>query len=202
MKIYRIKSFTAGTLLILGSIVTILYFCSGCATPITRPGTPAIIQTQVTPAQPAQTIQQIVPEVPASATNGAVLAITNYIVLPALPAVTNYVTVQTAMPPVITSYVPNSAVMQGVTYAQEAGPLVPAPYGTILTGVASLVACIASYIATKKNAQLTASTTANQTLAAVVAPSATLTSEAMRIAASNGSTAAVATHIANANAPT
>jgi hypothetical protein len=29
-----------------------------------------------------------------------------------------------------------------------------------------------------------------------------LTADAMRIAASNGSTAAVATHIANANAPT
>ena len=198
MKTKWLKTFnvTAGL-----TLASLLLF-AGCATPVKTAGTPAVIQAQVVPAQPAQTVPQVVPAVPATPTAPAVPAVTNYIVLPAQPAVTNYVTVTAAVPPVVTSYNPNQAVMTAVGYANQAAPLIPAPYGTILTGVASLAALIAGYVAQKKNTQLAASTTANQTMAAVIAPNAVLTAQAMSIAATNGSTAAVATHIAGANSPT
>jgi len=60
------------------------------------------------------------------------------------PAVTNY-------------YVPNSAVMQGVAYTNAAAPLIPAPWGTAATAIATLAALIAGYIAQQKNSQANAS---------------------------------------------
>jgi hypothetical protein len=174
-----LKNFTLGAGLTLASFLLF----TGCATPVTTPS------AVVTPAQPAQTVLQVTPATPTAP------AVTNYVILPASPAVTNYV-------PVVTSYNPNAAVMQAVTYAQEAAPLIPAPYGAILTGVASLAALIAGYVAQKKNTQLASSQAAGAAMASVIAAQPALTAQAMTAAATNGSTAAVATHIAAANSPT
>ena len=108
------------------------------------------------------------------------------------PAVTNY-------------YVPNTAVMQGVSYVQAAAPLIPAPWGTAATAAATLVAVVAGFIAKKQNDNANASAGAAATLAATVAAhpdSAVLTVQATKIAAANGSTAATATALASANSPT
>jgi hypothetical protein len=108
------------------------------------------------------------------------------------PAETNY-------------YVPNTAVMQGVSYVQEAAPLIPAPWGTAATALASLVAIGAALIAKKQNANANASAGAAATLAATIAAhpdQAVLTVQATKIAAGNGSTAATANALASANSPT
>ena len=191
-----------------GAGLTTLSFLifAGCATPVTTPGTPAVMAPVVTPASPAQTVIQVTP--PPAATPTAP-PVTNYVYLPASPAVTNYVTVTPAGPPVVTNYLPNQAVMTAVGYAQTAAPLVPAPYGTILTGLASLAALVAGYVAQKKNTQLAAANAAADShsaaaaaMASVIAASPQLVTQAMTAATSNQSTAAVASHIASANSPT
>jgi hypothetical protein len=194
----KLRNLTVGAALALAGLL--IY---GCATPITKPGTPAVVAAQVTPAQPAQTIQQVVP--PTATTP----AVTNYVYMPALPAVTNYITVVPAGPAVVTGYVANAATMQAVNYANQAAPLIPAPYGSILTGVASLAALIAGYFAKKKNDELaTANATADDhaaaaaAMASVIQAQPALVTAAMNAATSNGSTAAVATHLQSAASPT
>ena len=108
------------------------------------------------------------------------------------PAVTNY-------------YVPNTAVMTGVGYVNTAAPLIPAPYGTAATAIATLAAIVAGYVAQRKNAQANASAGAASTLAAAVVAhpeAAAITATATKIAAANGSTAATAIVLASANSPT
>jgi hypothetical protein len=161
------------------------------------------VAAQVTPAQPAQTIQQVVPPTATAS------AVTNYIYMPALPAVTNYITVVPAGPAVVTGYVANAATMQAVNYANQAAPLIPAPYGTILTGLASLAALVAGYVANKKNTQLAAANASSDShaaaasaMASVIQAQPALVTAAMNAATSNGSTAAVATHLQSAASPT
>ncbi|MGA2854806.1 MAG: hypothetical protein ABSE90_11845, partial [Verrucomicrobiota bacterium] len=96
------------------------------------------------------------------------------------PAVTNQVV----------SYVPNTAVMQGVTYTNAAAPLIPAPWGTAATAVATLAALVASYIAQKENAQANASGNAAAALSAAIVQhtdSAALTTAALNAGQTNGS---------------
>ena len=186
-----LKNFTLGA-----GLTALSFLLFGCATPVMQPGTPAVVAAQVTPAAPAQTILQVTPP------TATAPAVTNYVLLPASPAVTNYVTITPAGPPVVTSYQPNQAVMQAVGYANAAAPLVPAPYGTILTGLASLAALVAGYVANKKNTQLATAQAAGAALASAVVQNPTATAAAMTAAAGNGSTAAVAEHIASANSPT
>ena len=176
---------------------------TGCATPQKAPGAPPVIAAQVTPAQPAQNVVQVTPATPTAP------AVTNIVYMPALPAVTNYIVVSPAGPAVVTNYVPNQAVMTAVNYAQEAAPLVPSPWGNILTGVASLAAIVAGFVAKNKNTQLAAANSASDSHAAAAAAMASviqsqpaLVTQAMTAAGSNGSTAAVATHIASAASPT
>ena len=181
----------------------------GCATPQTTPGAPAVLAPVVTPAQPAQAVPQVTPAVPATATTPAIPPVTNYVYLPATPPVTNYVTITAAGPPVVTNYLPNQTVISAANYANAAAPLVPAPYGTILTGLASLAALVAGYVAQKKNTQLAAASDSADThaaaaaaMASVIQATPTLVTQAMIAAQTNGSTAAVATHIASAGSPT
>jgi len=129
--------------------------------------------------------------------------------MPAQPAVTNFIVLQAATPPVVTNYAPNQAVMTAVNYAQEAAPLIPAPYGNILTGVASLAAVVAGLFAQRKNTQLAAANSAADSHAAAAAAMASviqaqpaLVTQAMTAAGTNGSVATVATHIASAASPT
>jgi hypothetical protein len=194
-----LRNFTVGAVLTLAGFLIF----NGCATPITKPGTPAIVAAQVTPAQPAQTIPQFLPPTATSP------AVTNYIYMPALPAVTNYITIVPAGPAVVTGYVANAATMQAVNYANQAAPLIPAPYGTILTGLASAAALIAGWFANKKNNELTAANATSDSHAAAAAAMASviqaqpaLVTAAMNAATSNGSTAAVATHLQSAASPT
>jgi hypothetical protein len=108
------------------------------------------------------------------------------------PAVTNY-------------YVPNTAVTTGVGYVQSAAPLIPAPWGTAATALATIVALVAGYVAQQKNSQANASAGAAASLAAAVVAhpeAAALSATATKIAAANGSTAATATALASANSPT
>ena len=180
-----LRNFTLGAGLVLASFLIF----TGCATPIKTAGTPAVMGAQVISAVPAQTIPQVVP---ATATSPAV---TNYLYVPEKPAVTNYVVVTPAGPPVITGYAPNATTMQAVGYANQAAPLLPAPYGTLLTGVASIAAVLAGWFATKKNNELAAANAAADTHAAAAAAMASviqsqpaLVTAAMTAATSNGST--------------
>jgi hypothetical protein len=201
-KIQWFTKFTFGA----GLITLSSMMLAGCATPVKTAGTPAVMAPVVTPATPAQTVVQVIPP-PASTPTAP--PVTNIVYMPALPAVTNYVQVAPAIPPVVTSYQPNQAVMQAVGYAQAAAPLVPAPYGEVLGGFASLAALVAGYVAKRKNDQLAAANAASDSHAAAAAAMASvignqpqLVAQAMTAAASNGSTASVATHIASANSPT
>ena len=199
MKLNWFRNFTLSAGLVLASILIF----AGCATPVTKPGTPAVMGAQVISAVPAQQIAQVVP---ATATSPAV---TNYLYVPEKPAVTNYVVVTPAGPPVVTGYAPNATTMQAVGYANQAAPLIPAPYGTILTGAAAAAALIAGWFAKKKNDQLAVANTATDTNAAAAAAMASviqsqpaLVTQAMQAATSNGSTGAVAEHIKSAASPT
>ena len=181
------RNFTLGAGLVLASILIF----AGCATPVTKPGTPAVMGAQVISAVPAQQIAQVVPATTTS------------------PAVTNYVVVTPAGPPVVTGYAPNATTMQAVGYANQAAPLIPAPYGTILTGAAAAAALIAGWFAKKKNDQLAVANTATDTNAAAAAAMASviqsqpaLVTQAMTAATSNGSTGAVAEHLKSAASPT
>ena len=195
---YWLRNLTVGAALALfGSLIY------GCATPISKPGTPAVYGAQVISAVPAQQVAQVVP---ATATSPAV---TNYLYVPATPAVTNYIVVTPAGQSVITGYAPNATTMQAVGYANQAAPLLPAPYGTILGGFAALAALVASYVANKKNNQLVVANAAADTHAAaaaamvsVIQAQPALVTAAMNAATSNGSTAAVATHLQSAASPT
>ena len=193
-----LRTFTVGAALALSG-----FLIYGCATPITKPGTPAVIGAQVVSAIPAQTIPQVVPATPTSP------AVTNYVYVPATPAVTNYIVVTPAGPAVVTGYVANATTMQAVGYANQAAPLLPAPYGTLLTGVASLAAILAGWFAKKKNDELaTANASADDhaaaaaAMASVIQAQPALVTAAMNAATSNGSTAAVATHLQSAASPT
>ncbi|MGA2854838.1 MAG: hypothetical protein ABSE90_12005, partial [Verrucomicrobiota bacterium] len=104
------------------------------------------------------------------------------VVVPANPA--------TGAPASTNFYVPNTAVMQGVTYTNAAAPLIPAPWGTAATAVATLAALVASYIAQKKNAQANASGNAAAALSAAIVQhtdSAALTTAALNAGQTNGS---------------
>jgi hypothetical protein len=193
----RNLTFSAGL-----TLASLLIF-AGCATPVTKPGTPAVIGAQVTQAVPAQTIPQIVEATPTSP------AVTNYLYVPEKPAVTNYIVVTPAGPPVVTGYAPNATTMQAVGYANQAAPLIPAPYGTILLGLTSAATLIAGYFAKKKNDELATANAATDTnaaaaaaMAAVIQSQPALVTAAMNAATSNGSTAAVATHLQSAASPT
>lgn len=193
------RNFTLGAGLVLASFLIF----AGCATPVTKPGTPAVMGAQVISAVPAQQIAQVVP---ATATAPAV---TNYLYVPAQPAVTNYVVVTPAGPPVVTGYAPNQTIVQGVGYAKQLAPLIPAPYGDILTGASTLALALAGYFSSKKNTQLAAANAATDTHAAAAAAMASviqsqpaLVTQAMQAATSNGSTGAVAEHIKSAASPT
>ena len=182
-----LRNFTLGAGLVLASFLIF----EGCATPQMAPGAPAVIAAQVTPAQPAQTVPQVTP---ATAT---------------APAVTNYITITPAGPAVVTNYLPNQTVMQAIGYANAAAPLIPAPYGTILGGLATLAALIAGRVAQQKNTQLAAAQATSDSHAAAAAAMASviqsqppLVTAAMTAAATNGSTAAVATHLQAAGSPT
>jgi hypothetical protein len=122
------------------------------------------------------------------------------VVIPANP-----VTGAPAMTNMVTSYVPNTAVMHGVAYTNAAAPLIPAPWGTAATAVATLAALVASYIAQKKNAQATASQGANAALSAAIVAhpdSATLSAAAITAAGTNASTGVVAESLQSAKSPT
>jgi hypothetical protein len=115
------------------------------------------------------------------------------------PAVTNYVMLP------VTNYLPSTAATTTATYIQAAAPLLPAPWGTAATALASLIAIAAGYVAKKQNDNANASAAAAATLAATVVAhpdAAALTVQATKIAAANGSTQAVATALASANSPT
>lgn len=99
------------------------------------------------------------------------------------------------------AYIPNTTGTKIIGYANEAAPLVPPPYGTILGGAASLAAIILGAIAKKKNDQANTATLAAQTLAeGVVKAGPTVVQTVQEVAANTSSAAlaAVATHINNA----
>jgi hypothetical protein len=131
---------------------------------------------------------------------GCATKLTTPVVTPAnpitgAPAVTNQVI----------SYVPNTAVMQGVAYTNAAAPLIPAPWGTAATAVATLAALVASYIAQKKNAQANASGGAAAALSAAIVAhtdSANLSAAALTAGQTNGSVGAVAENLKSAQSPT
>lgn len=195
---------------VLTAALTVIMFAAvGCATPTTTtPGTPAVtnyvysIQPPV-PAAPAVT-NYAVSYIPATLTAPA---ITNVVVVmlpatPAQPAVTNLIQQITPAVPGLTTYVPNATVTQLQGYAQQAAPLVPAPWGTVLTGILALTTAITGYIAKKANDNATAAHATASTLAAAIVTNPMTTAQAMNIAANNGTTAGVATKLAAANSPT
>jgi TRAP-type C4-dicarboxylate transport system permease small subunit len=119
------------------------------------------------------------------------------VVTPANPA--------TGAPAITNYYVPNTATMQGVTYVNAAAPLIPAPWGTAATAVATLAALVASYIAQKKNAQANASAATNASLSAAIVAHpdvVSLTTAAIAAGATNGSTGDVAQALQTAKSPT
>jgi hypothetical protein len=95
--------------------------------------------------------------------------------------------------------------MQGVTYVNAAAPLIPAPWGTAATAVATLAALVAGYIAQKKNAQANASGGAAAALSAAIVQhtdNAALTAAALSAGQTNGSVGAVAESLKSASSPT
>ena len=115
------------------------------------------------------------------------------------PAVTNYVTVP------VTNYAPNAYVTQGATYLTAAAPLIPAPWGTAATAVATLAAIIAGFVAQKQTTKANASAGASASLAAAIVahPEATaISANAMKSAVTNSSTAATAVALQKAASPT
>jgi|GEM_PF-2967634 hypothetical protein len=191
------------------ALSVIMIAACGCATPgAITPGTPAVTNfvysvAPATPALPAVT-NTIYVTVPATPTT---VQVTNTVfvispAVPAAPAVTNIVQqIIPAVPPGQT-YVPNALVTQYAGYAQQAAPLIPAPYGSILTGILALTTLITGYVAQRANASATAAHATASTLAAAVVNNPQAQAAAMAIAANNGTTPGVATKLAAANSPT
>jgi TRAP-type C4-dicarboxylate transport system permease small subunit len=128
---------------------------------------------------------------------GCATKLASPVVTPANPA--------TGAPAVTNYYVPNAAVMTGVTYTNAAAPLIPAPWGTAATAVATLAALVAGYIAQKKNTQANASSGAAAALSAAIVAhtdNAALSAAALSAGQSNGSVGAVAENLKSANSPT
>lgn len=129
---------------------------------------------------------------------------------PGIPASTNALTgaVTPAVPPV-TTYEPNHTVAQIAAYGDQAAPLVPAPYNTILLGALALATAVTGLIAKSKNAQANAAAAdatnahaAAATLASAIVGNPTAVAQATQIAANNGTAGMVAVKLANANSPT
>lgn len=100
--------------------------------------------------------------------------------------------------PASTNYVPNATATQISAALNGAAPMIPPPYGTLLTAIAGLIAAGAGTIATYKNNQLNASLAASDTLAkTIVNAGPAVIAQAHANAASDDTSALVATHIAN-----
>jgi hypothetical protein len=134
------------------------------------------------------------------------------IVAPPSPAQTNAVTGIVSPPqPAVTNYVPNATLAQITPAVQAAAPFIPAPYNAILLALLGLATAVSTAIAANKTNTATTQTNAAAALAATInaqpqspIPGTTLTpiQHAMTMAATNGTTAAVAVHLANAASPT
>lgn len=176
----KTKTCSAAILSIAAAIgVSVLF--QGCATP----------QTVSVPAQPATTNVVVVAATPTTP------AVTNYVVIPAQPATT------------ATTYVPNTTATQVASQINAVAPLIPAPYGTLATGAATLIALVAGWIANKKNNDANAASALAATHAAAAAAMASviqsqpaLVTAALAAANSNQSAGAVAEHLASAASPT
>lgn len=202
------KTFTLAAALA-AAFTVILITAVGCATPgALTPGTPAVTNYvySVTPAAPAlpavtNTVYVTTPATPTAP------AVTNIVYVqvpatPAAPAVTNIVQQIIPAGPPNQTYVPNALVTQYAGYAQQAAPLIPAPYGSILTGILALTTLVTGYVAQRANANATAAHATASTLAAAVVNNPVATAMASQIAANNGTTAGVAVKLAAANSPT
>lgn len=135
---------------------------------------------------------------------------TEHIVSPGIPASTNALTgaVTPAVAPVVT-YDPNHTVATIASYGNQAVPLVPAPYGTILIGVLGLATAVTGLIAKNrndaKNAAVDDATEAHAaaaTLASAMVGNTTAVAQATQNAANNGTAGIVAEKLADAHSPT
>jgi len=101
--------------------------------------------------------------------------------------------------PATTNYVPNSVATQISEGIAAAAPVIPAPYGMLLTAISGLIAAGATTLAAYKNKQLAASNAAGATMAATIVNSGpAMVAQAHTNAAADGTSASVATHIADA----
>lgn len=125
--------------------------------------------------------------------------------VPAMPAMTNAITgaITPAVPalPALVTYAPNQALTQGVAYANQALPYVPDPYKTPIEGGLALLSGIAGLIAAYQTKQSARHRKAAATLASALTGT-TAETVAIKTAASNGTAAAVAEHLASAASPT
>lgn len=104
----------------------------------------------------------------------------------------------TATVPAYTNAVPNETGTQIAQTAQVIGQALPAPYGTIIEGGATLLMAVLGAIAYRKNQQLGNVQNAAETMArTIVSAGPTLVATAHVNAAQDGTQATVATHIAN-----
>lgn len=84
------------------------------------------------------------------------------------------------------AYIPNPTVTAIVGYGNTAAPFIPAPWGTILSGVLAAATIVSTTIATKKsNAAATSSATADQLAASVVAQGPTVAQAVLAHASNN-----------------
>ena len=105
----------------------------------------------------------------------------------------------TPITPAYTNYVPNSVATQISEGIAAAAPVIPAPYGMLLTAISGLIAAGATTLAAYKNKQLAASNAAGATMAATIVNSGpAMVAQAHTNAAADGTSASVATHIADA----
>jgi hypothetical protein len=101
-----------------------------------------------------------------------------------------------------TNLVANSTAATIASGLENAGAVVPQPYGTLLTGAGYLIALIAGGIATYQKAQATTHAGAAAALASVVASNPALATQALNNAATPAAMNATAVHLANAASPT
>jgi hypothetical protein len=90
---------------------------------------------------------------------------TRLVLAPAVPAVTNTVTgsITPAVPAVITN-VPNQTLATVVNGAQAAAPLLPPPYGTLLTTILGLITVGSGLVAARANSQKNTAQTVAKTI--------------------------------------
>jgi PBP1b-binding outer membrane lipoprotein LpoB len=97
----------------------------------------------------------------------------------------------------VDALVPTAQTALSITPAAPVAPILP----DVVAGVFGIVAAISTYVARKKNDQLAQHAAAGAAMAGAIVGNLTAEAAAMSNAATNGSTATVAQHLADAKLP-